>query len=297
MSERNVLDIIGNTPVVKLKSYAPSPGVEIWAKLEGHNPGGSIKDRIALYMLKNAPHVELVKGSKRILEATSGNTGIGLAMVSAVLGYKFTAVMPDNVSLERRKLLKAYGADLILTPGAKGTNYAIEAAGKLLEEDPEKYFMPDQFNNPANVLAHYETTGREILADLPGTTHFVAGMGTGGTLMGVGSRLKEHNPAIKIVGVEPRPDTAIQGLRNMDNYIPTIYRENRLDEKLVIKDEQAAFALARDLCKREGLSVGISSGAALWGAIETAKNIRSGVIVAIFPDRGDRYMSTELFTD
>ncbi len=269
--------------------------MKIFAKLEGSNPGGSIKDRIALYMIKNAQKKGLLKSGIKIIEATSGNTGIGLAMISTILGYKFVAVMPESASIERRKLLRAYGAEIILTDGKKGTDFAIQYAKRLVKLNKNKYLMLDQFGNQANVSAHYETTGREIVDDMPGITHFVAGMGTGGTLMGVGKRLKEYNLAIKVIGVEPIIGSKIQGLRNMKNYTPPIFQENFLDQKLQMTDDQPAFSLARDLYKKEGLSVGISSGAALWGAIEIAKKIKEGIIVTVFPDRGDKYLSTSLF--
>jgi cysteine synthase len=295
MKNKTILQTIGNTPIVELKRYSPNSKVKILAKLEGSNPGGSIKDRIAFYMIKDATKKGLLSHSKTIIEATSGNTGIGLAMISAILGYKFVAVMPESVSIERRKLLTAYGAEIVLTDGQKGTNYAIEVAKKMVRENSQQYTMLDQFNNQANVFAHYETTGVEILRDVPTITHFVAGMGTGGTLMGVGKRLKESNSKIQIVGIEPMPGSKIQGLRNMAAYNPPIYVESKLDTKLIIKDDDMAFELARDLFKKEGISVGISSGAALWGAIEIAKKIKRGTIVTIFPDRGDRYVSTTLF--
>jgi len=289
MKYKKLLQTIGNTPMVELSRYSPSPKIKILAKLEGSNPGGSIKDRIAFYMIKNAENKGLIKPDKIIIEPTSGNTGIGLAMISAIKKYKFIAVMPESVSVERQKILKKYGAEIIFTDGSKGTNYAIEFAHHLIKNE-KKYLMIDQFNNPANILAHYQTTGVEIVNQVPKITYFVAGMGTGGTLMGVGKRLKEFNKNIKIIGIEPMPGSKIQGLRNMKAYTPSIYDEKKLDGKLDIKDE-SAFELMNDLFKNEGLSVGISSGAALWGAIEIAKKIKSGTIVTIFPDRGDRYLS------
>jgi len=289
MKYKKLLQTIGNTPMVELSRYSPSSKIKILAKLEGSNPGGSIKDRIAFYMIKNAENKGLIKPDKIIIEPTSGNTGIGLAMISAIKKYKFIAVMPESVSVERQKILKKYGAEIILTNGSKGTNYAIEFAHHLIKNE-KKYLMIDQFNNPANILAHYQTTGVEIVNQVPKITYFVAGMGTGGTLMGVGKRLKEFNKNIKIIGIEPMAGSKIQGLRNMKAYTPSIYDEKKLDGKLDIKDE-SAFELMNDLFKNEGLSVGISSGAALWGAIEIAKKIKSGTIVTIFPDRGDRYLS------
>lgn len=295
MTDKTVLDTIGNTPVVELKRYSPNPKVRIFAKLEGTNPSGSVKDRLALYMMFDAQKRGLLSKDKIIIEATSGNTGIGIAMIATIMGYKFLAVMPESASIERRKLLKMYGADILLTDGKLGTNYAIEVARKMVKEHPDKYVMLDQFENPANVLAHYETTGFEIIRDIPQITHFVAGMGTGGTLMGTGKRLKEYNKDIVVVGVEPRPGSMVQGLRNMSAYNPPIFDKKALDRVLYLADDEKAFVLARELFKTEGISVGMSSGAALWGAIELAKELESGVIVTIFPDRGDKYLNTKLF--
>lgn len=296
MKYKNLLETIGNTPIIELKRYSLAPKIKILAKLEGNNPSGSVKDRIALYMVKEAKKEGLLTSNKKIIEPTSGNTGIALAMLLAILGYKFVAVMPESVSVERRKLLKAYGAEIFLTDGKKGTDWAIQFAHNLIRKNKE-YLMLDQFNNPANVLAHYETTGLEIIREVPGITHFVAGMGTGGTLMGVGKRLKEFRNEIQIIGVEPKQSSQIQGLRNMSNFIPPIFDRGKLDKKLVLTSDEPAFELARDLFKKEGLSVGISSGAALWGAIEVSKKIKEGIIVTVFPDRGDKYLSTSLFVE
>ena len=295
MKNKTILETIGNTPIVELKRYSTNSNVKIYAKLEGGNPGGSIKDRIALCMINDALKKGLLSHDKIIIEPTSGNTGIGLAMISSILGYKFTAVMPESVSVERRKLLKAFGAEIILTDGSKGTNYAIEVTKQMVADKPNVYTFLDQFSNETNVNAHYETTGKEIIKDIPKITHFVAGMGTGGTLMGVGKRLKEFNPHIQVIGLEPKPISTIQGLRNMKVYIPLIFDRNKLDKTIMIEDDSTAFELARDLYKKEGLSVGISSGAALWGALQVAKLIKRGNIVTIFPDRGDKYLSTSLF--
>ena len=295
MKYKTILHTIGNTPVVELKKYSPNAGVRIVAKLEGNNPGGSVKDRVALFMINQAEQDGLLSSNKTIVEATSGNTGIGLAMISAVRHYSFLAVMPESASVERRKLMKAYGAEIRLTDGAGGTNYAIEVAKKMIHKNPERYIMLNQFSNQANIQAHYQTTGEEIIRQVPDISHFVAGMGTGGTLMGVGQRLKEYNLKIQIIGVEPAVSSKIQGLRNMNAYTPPIFNPRRLDKRLLIEDDQLAFSLARDLFHEEGISVGISSGAALWGAIQVAKFIRKGVIVVLFPDRGDKYASTDLF--
>ena len=290
-----LVDRIGNTPLVQIQHMLPNPNVKIFAKLERFNPGGSVKDRIARNMIEAAERQGLLgPGTKKILlEPTSGNTGIGFAMLAASKGYEFIAVMPESVSIERRKMLVAFGAKLILTEGAKGTNWAIQVARRLVEED-DRFLMLDQFNNPANSQAHYETTGPEILRDLPEITHFVAGMGTGGTLMGVQRFLSERKPEVKIVGLEPKAGSKIQGLRNMADYVPSIYHEDRLDENLQLDDE-AAFQVARDLARVEGLFMGISSGAAMWGAMKVAEQIKEGVIVVIFPDGGERYLSTPLF--
>jgi len=294
MKFNNILDTIGNTPLVLLPRYSTAK-VKIYAKLEGVNPSGSIKDRIALYMINQAEKQGILDKDKTIIEATSGNTGIALAMISAIKGHKFTAVMPESVSIERRKLSEAYGAEIVLTDGLKGTNYALEVAKNIAKEDPKRYIMLNQFGNKANIDAHYFGTGSEIIKDLPETTHFVAGMGTGGTLTGVGKKLKEVNQNIRIVGIEPLAGSRIQGLRNMTAYKPEIFDTDKLDEKITIEEDDAALDLARDLFKREGISVGISSGAALWGAMQIRDRIEDGNIVTIFPDRGDKYLSTELF--
>jgi len=294
MKYETIIKTIGNTPLVKLQHYS-TKNVEIYAKLEGSNPGGSVKDRPALFMMLDAEKKGILSKDKEILEATSGNMGISIAMLSTLLGYKFTAVMPESVSIERRKLLEAFGAQIILTDGPKGTNFAIERAKEIINAEHKRYVALNQFENSFNTHAHFETTGPEIIKDLPHLTHFVAGMGTGGTLMGVGAYLKQVNPSIKIVGVEPIPFSTIQGLRNMKAYTPPIFNEQKLDQKLIIPRDEIAFEYARELFINEGISVGISSGAALWGALELAKTITSGVIVTIFPDRGDRYASTKLF--
>jgi cysteine synthase len=230
---------------------------------------------------------------KILLEPTSGNTGIGLAMMAAARGYEFVAVMPESASIERRKMMAAFGARFILTDGEKGTNWSIEVAHRLVEED-DRYLMLDQFNNPANPQAHYETTGPEILSDVPEITHFVAGMGTGGTLMGVQKYLCERKPEVRIIGLEPPVGSKIQGLRNMGAYTPGIYQEARLDDKIIVNDGEA-FRVGRELARVEGLFVGISSGAAMWGAMQVAERLDEGTIVVIFPDGGEKYMTTPLF--
>ncbi len=291
----NYMDLIGNTPIAEIQNLNPNPNVRIFAKLEGFNPGGSVKDRICKSMIEAAESDGILgPGTDRILfEPTSGNTGIGIAMIAATRGYEFIAVMPESVSKERRKIMAAFGAKFILTDGVKGTNWAIEVAYKMVKED-SRYLMLDQFNNPANPQAHYETTAPEILRDVPEITHFVAGMGTGGTLMGVQRYLKEHKPDVSIVGLEPIAGSKIQGLRKMEGFIPEIYHEELLDDKITL-DDPAAFEMARELAKAEGLFVGISSGAAVWGAIELAKRIDEGTIVVILPDGGEKYLTTPLF--
>jgi len=292
-----VLDSIGNTPLVKLESLSPNPGVQVFAKLEGNNPGGSVKDRIALAMVRDAEASGRIKKGDTILEATSGNTGIGLAMVGAALGYKVVLVMPECVSLERRKILEAFGAELILSPGDQGTDGAIKRARTLKGESPARYFMPNQFDNQANVRAHYETTGPEIISQTKGAIDvFVAGMGTTGTLMGAGRRLKEHDARIRVVGVEPLLGHKIQGLKNMqESIVPKIFDRSFPDEILNVTDDDA-FTTTRRLALEEGIFAGMSSGAAVAGALAVVRRMERGTIVVVLPDRGDRYLSTALFT-
>ena len=305
MKHKDILDAIGNTPLVELvKLNKPrkeilrgkNPKVKILAKLEGSNPGGSVKDRPAYYMIKKAEESGELTKDKIILEPTSGNTGIALAMIGAAKGYKVRLVMPECVSVERRRVLEAFGAEIALTPGSEKTDGAIKKAHQIIKEDPDKYYMPNQFENENNVLAHYETTGPEIWKQTNGEIDvFVAGMGTTGTLMGTAKYLKEKKPEIKIIGVEPTLGHAIQGLKNMEEAIvPKIYDPKMLDKKIVVEDEEA-FNMARCLATQEGLFVGMSSGAAVVGALKIAKKIKSGTIVVILPDRGDRYLSTTLF--
>ncbi len=291
-----ILQCIGNTPAVSIE-LNPNPNVKLLAKLEGSNPGGSIKDRIALYMIEAAERGGKLTRDKIILEATSGNTGIGLAMVASAKKYRVKLTMPACVSIERRRILEAFGAELILSPPDEGTDGAIRLAHKILSEESGKYFMPNQFDNEANVLAHYETTGKEIIEQTEGhITHFVAGMGTTGTLMGVSKRLKEFNSNIKIIGVEPVLHHRIQGLKNMTESIrPKIFDPARLDERHLVNDDEA-FDTTRMLAVKEGIFVGMSSGAAMHIALRKSSELREGVIVVILPDRGDRYLSTSLFT-
>lgn len=293
----SILDCIGNTPLARLDKINPNLRVRLFAKLEGNNPGGSVKDRIAWYMIKSGEEEGKLKNGSTILEATSGNTGIGLAMVGTARGYKVKLVMPACVSLERRKVLEAFGAELVLSPGNEGTDGAIRLAHKILDENKNGYFMPNQFDNPANIRAHYETTGKEAYEQTNGEVSvFVAGMGTTGTLMGAGGRLKEFNSSITVLGVEPHLGHKIQGLKNMtESIVPKIFNPKALDEKWSVNDDDA-FNTTRRLALEEGLFVGMSSGAAVWAAIKKAKEMRDGAIVVILPDRGDRYLSTALFT-
>lgn len=291
-----VLQCIGNTPIISIDSN-PNPKVKLYAKLEGNNPGGSVKDRIALYMIEAAEREGKLTRDKIILEATSGNTGIGLSMVASAKKYRVKLTMPACVSIERRRILEAFGAELIISPSDEGTDGAIRLAHKILSEEPEKYFMPNQFDNEANILAHYETTGKEIIEQTQGhITHFVAGMGTTGTLMGVSKRLKEFNNNIKVIGVEPVLHHRIQGLKNMSESIrPKIFDPDRLDERCFVNDEEA-FDTTRMLAVKEGIFAGMSSGAAMHIALRKSSELKEGVIVVILPDRGDRYLSTSLFT-
>jgi cysteine synthase B len=293
----SVLESIGNTPVVELQHLdAEFPDVRILAKLEGNNPGGSVKDRPALFMIREAIREGKLTPDKTILEPTSGNTGIALAMIGAAMGYRVMLCMPECVSTERRHVLEAYGAEIVLTPAKEKTDGAIRIARDMVSKEPDRYFMPDQFANPHNPQSHYETTGPEILRQTDGRLDaFVAGMGTSGTLMGMSRFLKEHSPHTKVVGVEPSGGHTIQGLKNMDeSMIPEIYDPTMLDVKLTVTDADA-FGIARRLATEEGLFVGMSSGAAVAGALKYAETLKRGTIVTLLPDRGDRYLSTTLF--
>ncbi len=290
------LALIGNTPLVRFRRICPNPDVEIWAKLECTNPGGSVKDRIAKSMIEAAESSGELTREKTILEATSGNTGIGLALVGGIKGYKVLLAMSEAVSQERCQILAALGADFLRTPARLGTDGAIEAVYRLQRREPGKYFIPDQYNNPANPLSHYSGTAVEIWEQTEGRiTHLVATMGTSGTLMGASRRLRELNPEIKIIGVEPYLGHKIQGLKNMkEAYRPGIFSRKRLDEKVNIKDEDA-YETSRLFAREEGLFVGMSSGAAAFIALQLAKELPRGVIVVILPDGGERYLSTTLF--
>jgi len=292
----SILDLIGRTPMVEIRRLNPNPRVKILAKLEGFNPTGSIKDRIALKMIEQAEREGALVPGKTILEPTSGNTGIALAMIAAVKGYALTIVMSEAVSIERRKMIQAFGAAVTLTDAKLGTDGAIFKARQMLRESPDKYFMPDQFSNHYNRLAHYETTAQEILAQTDGRLdYFVSALGTSGTLMGVGLALKEKMANVKIVSAHPVRGHYIQGLKNLEEAIvPAIYAAENVDRHIMIETEDA-FDLARQTARAEGILVGMSSGAALYAARTIALEIESGTIVTIFPDRGEKYLSTDLF--
>jgi cysteine synthase B len=293
----SILSAIGNTPLVELANLnGKKPGVKIFAKLEGSNPGGSVKDRTALWMIKKAEESGELTKDKIILEPTSGNTGIALAMIGAAKGYAVKLCMPMCVSIERQQILKALNAEVVLTPAKEGTDGAIRKAHELLDAEPGKYYMPNQFENENNYMAHYATTGPELLAQTNGQIDvFVTGMGTTGTLMGVYKFFKEKKPQVRVVGVEPTEGHTIQGLKNMkESIVPKIYNPEMLDEKITIEDGEA-FETTRLLAAKEGIFVGMSSGASVAGALKIAQKMDSGVIVALLPDRGDRYLSTMLF--
>jgi cysteine synthase B len=286
----DTLDAIGNTPLVELPRITPKKGVRIFAKMEGNNPTGSLKDRIAKYMIEHAERSGELTKDKTILEPTSGNTGIALAMIGRRKGYKVKVVIPENATPERRQLLEIFGAEMIYSDGTKGSNGAIELAQKLAAQDKTLY-MPYQYGNPANPLAHYETTGVEILNDLPEVDVFVAGLGTGGTLMGVGRRLKEVNPKTKVIAVEPHPGDLVQGLRSLDEgFIPPILDTSLLDSKIMV-DSRCAFAATKDLTTKEGIFAGVSSGAVVHVAIRMAHRMEKGNIVVILCDNGWKYVS------
>jgi cysteine synthase len=290
-----ILETIGNTPIVRINSLNKNPGVTIYAKLEGHNPGGSVKDRVGLSMIEAAERDGSLTKDKIILEPTSGNTGIGIAQAAAVKGYRAVFTMSAGMSEERKKTLRAYGAELVETDPTLGTDGAIMKAKEMHEAEPEKYWMPYQFDNPNNPLAHYHGTAIEIIADVPQLTHFVAGMGTSGTLMSTSKRLKEYNPHIQIIGVEPQPHHKIAGLKNMhEAIVPPIYDESKLDRKIIAYNEDA-YETTRQLAKQEGIFVGMSAGAAMHGALTIAKELTAGIIVVLLPDRGDKYLSTVVF--
>ena len=294
----DILQTIGNTPIVRINKLNPNKNTTIYAKLEGLNPSGSIKDRIALSMLQQAEISGKLKQGKTIIEPTSGNTGVALAMIGSLRGYEVEIVMSSAVSVERRQMIKAFGGKVTLTDGQLGTDGAIRRARELVKENPEKYFMPDQFSNEYNKIAHYRTTGEEIWKQTGGKIdYFVSSLGTSGTIMGVSKVLKEHNPQIKIVCAHPVKGHYIQGLKNMEEAIvPSIYDPLQIDITIMVETE-VAYEMTRQIVSQEGIFVGMSSGAAMYAAVEIAKQIKSGTIVVIFPDRGEKYLSTKLFKE
>jgi [CysO sulfur-carrier protein]-thiocarboxylate-dependent cysteine synthase len=292
----SILDLIGDTPLVGLHALSPTPGVRIWAKLEGQNPGGSSKDRIALKMVELAERDGLLTPGATILEPSSGNTGIGLALVARLRGYHLRVVMPENVSVERRQLLEIFGAEITSSPGEEGSNGAIRLAEKIAADRPE-YVLLFQYGNPANPLAHYEGTGPEIWRDCPEVDVFVAGLGTSGTLMGVGRYLKERNPDVKIVAVEPPAGELVQGLRNLDDgFVPPIFQGDILDRKFIVRPRES-IEFTRRLLDECGVFAGISSGAAVAGAVKMAAQMDEGTIVTLLPDGGWKYLSSGAWTD
>jgi [CysO sulfur-carrier protein]-thiocarboxylate-dependent cysteine synthase len=291
MRFHDVLDAIGDTPLVGLPNLSPSPEVRLWAKLEGQNPTGSLKDRIAKAMVEAAEASGELTVDKTILEPTSGNTGIALAMVARRKGYGLTVVIPDNASEERISLLELFGAEIVLSPGDEGTNGSIEIARRLAADD--RYFMPFQYGNPANPRAHEEGTGEEIVRDLPEITHFVAGLGTGGTLTGAGRRLKSHDPNVKVIAAEPELGDLVYGLRSLDDgFVPPILDESVLDRKFLVNASDSLKA-TRELTEREGIFAGISSGAVLHVARRVASELERGDVVCLLADGGWKYLSTQ----
>jgi len=296
----DITELIGRTPMVKMNQVTGPKDATVYAKLEWYNIGGSVKDRMALFILEFAEAAGKLSKDKTILEATSGNTGIALAMIAASKGYKVAIVLPESVSVERRKIIKAYGAELILSPGEKGTWGAIELKQQLLRKNPQKYVDVDQFRDPANILAHYETTGKEIWEQTKGRLDMVVvGIGTAGTGVGVSMRIKQYNPNVKIVGVTPKLKVSIQGLRNPKEPYPTqLFREKMFDEMVEISKEEIPkiFEVAREIARREGLFIGMSSAAIMYVALQKAKILgENKVIVAVLPDNGTKYLSTPLF--
>ncbi|MBB33785.1 MAG: cysteine synthase B [Acidimicrobiaceae bacterium] len=290
-----VMDLIGNTPIIDVSDLSPNSDVGIYAKLESQNPAGSVKDRIAKSMVLKAEEEGLLKEGSIIVEPSSGNTGIALAMIASIKGYHLKIVLPENVSIERKQLLQVWGAEIISSPGDLGSNGAVKLAQRLSEENPEWVFLY-QYGNEANPDVHYRTTGPEILRDIPEITHFVAGLGTSGTLMGVGTYLKEQNPDIEILAVEPPSGESVQGLRSLeDGFIPPVFEKwdgiQLLDGKRIIRPAES-LEYTRLLTKKSGIFCGISSGAALAGAIRTAEKIDTGKIVFVVCDGGWKYLST-----
>jgi cysteine synthase len=292
MRYENILETIGNTPIVELKSFNPRPGVQIFAKLEGVNPSGSIKDRIAKKMIEQAEARHLLTRQSILLEPTSGNTGVAIALVAGMKGYRFTAVVPEKITDEKRAMLELYGANIITAPGAAGSNGAVQLAQELAQLD-KRYVMVYQYGNPANAAAHYETTAVEIIKDVPDVSVFVAGLGTGGTLTGIARRLKKHSAAIRVVAAEPMQGDSIPGLRNLaDGFVPPALDQSVLDERLLVSSHDAWIRTSQ-LKMQEGIFAGPSSGAALEVALRVASTMRRGKIVIILADGGWKYMSEQ----
>jgi [CysO sulfur-carrier protein]-thiocarboxylate-dependent cysteine synthase len=295
MLYHNLIDAIGNTPLVEMPRMSPKASVKLYAKLEGQNPSGSVKDRIAKYMIEEAERTGVLTKDRIVLEPTSGNTGISLAMICRIKGYRLKVVIPESVSAERTELLTAFGAEIVFSDGVRGTNGSIEVANQIAAEDPT-YFMPYQYGNEMNPRAHYETTGPEILRDLPEIDVFVAGMGTGGTLTGTGRYLKEQKPGVKIVAAVPHPGDLVQGLRSLEEgFIPPVLDESILDGKIVV-DSHTSFASSKELTQKEGIFAGISAGAVVKTAQRVAERLDAGNIVCLFADGGWKYLSTQLWT-
>ncbi len=292
---RSILGLIGDTPLVEVSALSPKPEVRILAKLEGQNPTGSVKDRIALALIEDAEAKGLLEPGRTVLEPSSGNTGIGLALVCRLKGYRLKVVLPENVSPERRQLLEIFGAEIILSPGSEGSNGAVRLAERLVKEEPELVFL-NQYSNPANPEAHARGTGPEIWRDCPEVTHFVSGLGTSGTLMGVGRYLKERNPEVQIWAVEPPAGELVQGLRNLeDGFVPPVFDPEVLDRKIIVRPRES-IVWTRRLAEEAGIFAGISSGAAMAGAAKAAEQLEQGVVVTVLADGGWKYLSTGAWT-
>jgi [CysO sulfur-carrier protein]-thiocarboxylate-dependent cysteine synthase len=296
MLYHGVLELVGDTPLVEVSELSPNPAVQIYAKLEGHNPTGSVKDRIANFMVNAAERDGRLQPGQTILEPTSGNTGISLALIGRLRGYPVKVVMPDAVSIERVQLLEAFGAEILYSPGELGTNGSVVRAKELALEHPD-WFLPFQYENPDNPRAHYETTAPEILRDLPELDAFVSGLGTGGTLTGVGRRLKEHDPAIRVVAAAPHPGDLVQGLRSLEEgYIPPVFDDTVLDGRIVV-DSRTSFRLTKELMERCGIFAGISAGAVIRASQRVAEQMERGQIVCLLADGGWKYLSTGLWSN
>jgi len=296
MRAPDLIAAIGNTRLVELPRLSPTKAVRLFAKLESDNPTGSVKDRIARRMVERGEAEGALRPGMTILESTSGNTGIALAMIGRVKGYPVKLVMPDNLTPERAELLHVYGAEIVYSPGEQGSNGAVHMAQRIVSADPGRYFYPYQYGNAANPEAHYQTTGPEIIADLPEITHFVGGLGTGGTLMGVGRRLREHNPAIQIVAAEPLPGELVQGLRSLeDGFVPPILDTSKLDRRILVSNRDSVVGM-RLLAEREGIFAGVSSGANLHVALRVARELEQANIVLLVCDGGWKYLSARLWT-